>query len=155
MAGNSDGSLPRGTIEYLWRGVRGYTLLIVVDTLVYSVCFMFCGVPYYVIFGIVSGLSAVIPALGMIVAAALTVVASALAGASLLQLLSVGGVFLVYGCVIEQFFVYPLLVGKALNLRTWEVAVAMIAGLLIAGPLGMLLALPLWGTVKYILTSRK
>lgn len=144
--------LVTGTLGYLATGLRGYALLIAVDSAVYSVCFMCCGVPWWLLFGVLAGASALVPVFGMLISAALTLAAVAIWNFSWWRLLAAAGVYLLYGCVFEQFFVYPLLVGRVLRLKTWEVLVALLAGLAVAGPLGMLLALPVWGTVKYIYT---
>ena len=143
-------SLLKGTLEYLEQSLRGYALLIAVDTLVYSFCFMGCGVPYPFLFGMLSGGLGVIPVFGMAASALLTLASVAIWAFSWWRLLITAGVFLVYGCVIEPFFVYPVLVGKVLKLKVWEVLLALTVGFLIAGPLGLLVALPVWGTVKYI-----
>lgn len=145
-----DSSLLAGTLGYVVKSLRGYALLIAVDSLVYSLCFMACGVPYYFLFGVLSGCLGVIPVFGMAGAALLTLTAVAVWAFSWWRLLITAGIFLVYGCVIEQFFVYPMLVGKVLRLKVWEVLLALAAGFLVAGPLGMLVALPLWGTVKFM-----
>lgn len=143
-------SLLRGVLIRLLRYLRGCAVLIAVDAVVYTGLFWLIEVPYYPLFGVLSGMAVLFPGFGAVVAAAITLAVSLGCGLSWWRLLSVLGAYLIYGGVIEQFIVYPALVGGVLGLSKKESLLAILVGLLIGNLPGMLLALPVAGVVKYV-----
>ena len=143
-------SLLRGVLIRLLRYLRGCAVLIAVDAVVYTGLFWLIEVPYYPLFGVLSGMAVLFPGFGAVVAAAITLAVLLGCGVSRWQLLSVLGVYLIYGGVIEQFIVYPALVGGVLGLSKKESLLAILIGLVIGNLPGMLLALPVAGVVKYV-----
>ena len=134
----------------LWRYLRGSVSLIIVDSLVYIGIFWALRMPLFPVFGALSGLSVVLPVFGLPAAGALTVLWCVVCGMVWWKILLVLAVFLLYGGVIEQFVIAPVLVGGALGLTAKEALLAIVVGVLIGNIFGMLLALPAAGILKYL-----
>ncbi len=139
-----------GVLTRLWRYLRGSLALIVVDSLVYIGFFWALGMPLFPVFGALSGLSVAVPVFGLPVAGTLTVLWCAVSGMIWWKILLVIAVYLVYGAVVEQFVVSPVLVGGALGLTAKEALLAILIGVLIGNIFGILLALPVAGVLKYL-----
>ena len=139
-----------GVLTRLWRYLRGSMSLIVVDSLVYIGIFWALRMPLFPVFGVLSGLSVVLPVFGLPTAGALTVLWCVVCGMVWWKILLVVAVFLLYGGVIEQFVISPVLVGGALGLTAKEALLAIIVGVLIGNIFGILLALPVAGVLKYL-----
>lgn len=139
-----------GVLRRLGRYLRGSLTLIVVDSLVYAGIFWILRMPLFPLWGILSGVSVAIPVFGLPAAGALTVIWCIVCGMVWWKILLIAAAFLVYGGVIEQFVISPVLVGGALGLTAKEALLAVVIGVLIGNIFGMLLALPVAGVVKYV-----
>ncbi len=128
----------------------GYAVLAAIDAVVYTGLFWLIGVPYFPVFGIISGLSVLVPGIGMPVAALLTLGGCLVDAMIWWRLLLVVGVYVFYGAVIEQFIIYPALVGGVLGLTARESLIALVVGVCLGGLPGMLVALPAAGVGKFI-----
>ena len=144
-----------GVLTRLWRYLRGSMALIVVDSLVYVGAFWALRMPLFPVFGVLSGLSVALPVFGLPIAGALTVVWCMVNGMIWWKILLAVAVFLLYGGVIEQFVIAPVLVGGALGLTAKEALLAIVVGVLIGNIFGILLALPVAGVLKYLCVRLK
>ena len=144
-----------GVLTRLWRYLRGSMALIAVDTLVYVGAFGALRMPLFPVFGVLSGLSVAIPVFGLPIAGSLTVLWCIASGMVWWKILLAAAVFMVYGGVIEQFVISPVLVGGALGLTAKEALLAIIVGVLIGNIFGILLALPVAGVLKYLYVRLK
>lgn len=145
-----DESVVAGVLTRLWRYLRGSLALIVVDSLVYVGLFWLLRMPLFPVFGILSGLSVLVPMFGLPIAGTVTVLWCVVSGMVWWKILLTAAVFLVYGGIVEQFVISPVLVGGALGLTAREALLAVIVGVLIGNIFGILLALPVAGVVKYL-----
>ena len=58
--------------------------------------------------------------------------------------------YLLYNGVIEQFILYPMVIGESLGLTTLETIIVVLLGAIFAGIAGMILALPAASIIKYL-----
>ncbi len=151
-------SLRQSTIDALperFRG-RGYRLFEELNTtlaayiraqllacmLVGSVCglgFAALGVPYAVLLGVLAGVLEFIPLIGPLLVAVIAGVVAAL-HAPILALWSTG--FLAIVRVIEDYVIYPRLMGHGIHLHPLAVIVAVLAGVELGGVAGIFLTIP-------------
>lgn len=136
----------------LW--LRGYLTLVLIDSTVYSTVFTLIGVPYSLIFGIIAGMGVLLPYIGPVFSCCLTVLACLVlvTGQSvMLKIVLVVCAYLIYNGVIEQFILYPRVIGDRLGLTTLETIIVVLLGALFAGIFGMIFALPTASVLKYLL----
>ena len=144
-----------GVLTRVWRYVRGNLTLIAVDTVVYTVFFWLLGIPWFLLFGIIIGLSCLVPFFGLPVAGLLTVIWCLVSGLVWWKILLTAVLLVLYGGVIEEFVVSPLLVGGALGLTPLEAFLAIVVGMLSGNVFGLLFALPVAGVLKYLYQQLK
>ena len=140
-----------GVFSRLRVWVRGYLTLMLIDSTVYTILFGLLGVPCFPLLGILAGCGILLPYVGPIFSCCVTLLVTWLAGnASFGQLLLVGCCYLLYNGVIEQFILYPLVIGESLGLTTLETIIVVLLGAIFAGIPGMILALPAASVIKYL-----
>ena len=143
-----------GIMDRLRIWVRGYVTLVMVDATVYTVVFFFLRVPYFPILGIIAGCGILLPYVGPVISAALTLLVTlAVGNSSGLQLAGIVVAYLIYNGIIEQFILYPAVIGDSLGLTTLETIVVVLLGAVFAGIPGMLLALPTASVLKYLISQ--
>lgn len=133
--------------------VRGYLTLMVVDATVYTTAFFFLGVPYFALLGPLAGCGILLPYIGPILSALVTVLVTLAVGGSSVSGLQLAGIiatYLIYNGVIEQFILYPAVIGESLGLTTLETIIVVLLGAIFAGIPGMILALPAASVIKYL-----
>lgn len=133
--------------------VRGYLTLMAVDATVYTTCFFFLGVPYFPVLGLLAGCGILLPYIGPIVSATITILVTLAVGGdtvSGVQLAGIVATYLVYNGIIEQFILYPAVIGESLGLSTLETIIVVLLGAIFAGIPGMILALPAASVIKYL-----
>ena len=57
---------------------------------------------------------------------------------------------MIYNGIIEQFILYPAVIGESLGLTTLETIIVVLLGAIFAGIPGMILALPTASVAKYL-----
>ncbi|MEM6457972.1 MAG: AI-2E family transporter [Planctomycetota bacterium] len=132
--------------------VRGRVVQSVVMMAVLIVGWLIADVPYWFLLGVATGLMNLVPflpALGWIVAVALTVM-SALAGGEAFTIWLVLGPSIAYfvAQLLDGWLIEPVVQGQATNLDPLTVLLVVLVGGTLAGLLGMLLAIPLAACVK-------
>ena len=140
-----------GVFSRLRIWVRGYLTLVVIDSTVYTILFGLLDVPYFPILGIVAGCGLLLPYVGPIVSCGLTLLVTYLAGdPGITQLVLILCCYLLYNGVVEQFILYPMVIGESLGLTTLETIIVVLLGAILAGIAGMILALPAASVIKYL-----
>lgn len=132
---------------------RGYLTLMAVDATVYTIAFFFLGIPYFPLLGILAGCGILLPYIGPILSATITVLITLAAGgdsASSAQLVGIVAIYLIYNGIVEQFILYPAVIGESLGLTTLETIIVVLLGAIFAGIPGMILALPTASVIKYL-----
>ena len=133
--------------------LRGYLTLVAIDFCVYTTVFYLLDVPYAPILGAVAGVGILLPYIGPVSSALLTLLVTlAVGGAevSVLQLCGIIGIYLLHNGIVEQFFTYPAVIGESLGLSTLETIIVVLLGGIIAGIPGMIFALPTASVIKYL-----
>ncbi|OGV44685.1 MAG: hypothetical protein A2017_05380 [Lentisphaerae bacterium GWF2_44_16] len=131
--------------------VKGYMTIILTESFIYITCFIIIGVPYAPILGFIAGCTILLPFIGPVSSALLTVTVCFAGGASMLTvLIAVITYFLVTG-ILDQLFLYPKFVGGALGLSTLETITVVLLGGLFGGLAGMIFAVPTASVLKYLI----
>ncbi len=107
------------------------------------------GLPYFLVIGIIAGVGNLIPYLGPIIGfvPALLVVVMSSGGLAVWPVIKIVIVFAMVQ-FIEGTFVYPIAVGKSVNLHPLVVIIGVTIGGQLGGVLGMIVAIPLISIVK-------
>ncbi|MDD2479001.1 MAG: AI-2E family transporter [Victivallaceae bacterium] len=139
-------------INKLKAWLRGYLTLVVIDSAVYTTVFVLLGVPYAVILGIIAGMGVLLPYIGPVASASLTVLVCLVTGdASMLKIVAIVFTYLIQNGIVEQFFLYPAVIGGRLGLTTLETIIVVLLGALFGGITGMIFALPATSVMKYLI----
>lgn len=133
----------------LW--MQGQILLsVIVGVLVY-LGLLILGVPYALLLAVIAALAEIIPIFGSLFAGLIAVVVAFSHGGIALALIVVG----LY-IVVNQFeanLIYPLVVQQVVGLPPLIVILALIAGGILAGFLGILLSVPVAATILELLSD--
>lgn len=139
-------------INKLKTWLRGYSLLVLIDSIIYVTVFVLLGVPYAIILGLIAGLGVLLPYIGPIASASLTILVCLVSGeGSMLRILAVIVVHMIQNGIVEQFFLYPAVLGDRLGLTTLETVIVVLLGALFGGITGMIFALPATSVMKYLI----
>jgi predicted PurR-regulated permease PerM/uncharacterized tellurite resistance protein B-like protein len=132
--------------------VRGYFSIIFIESIIYITLFMLLGVPYAPVLGFLAGCTVLLPYIGPVASAILTIIVCFAAGSpSMLLIALIILSYMLMNGVVEQLFLYPSLVGNALGLTTIETIVVVLLGGLFAGLSGMIFAVPAAAVLKYLI----
>ena len=141
-----------GILFRLRRWLKGYITLILVDSTVYTICFFFLGVPFFLPLGMIAGCGIALPYLGPVISCCLTLLVTIImGGASGELLLAIIIAYLIYNGIIEQFILYPAVIGDSLGLSTLETIIVVLLGAIFAGIPGMIFSLPTASVAKFII----
>lgn len=129
--------------------IRGQLLDAAAVGIMTSLFLAVIGLPYFLVIGIIAGLGNLIPYLGPIIGfmPAFFVVMMLPGGFSMIWIIKVIIVFILVQ-FIEGTFVYPIAIGKSVNLHPLVVIIGVTVGGQLGGVLGMLIAVPLISIVK-------
>lgn len=137
------------SIELFIRGQMIDSLAVGIMT---SIGLAIIGMPYYLVIGIIAGLGNVIPYLGPLIGflPALFILTVSPAGFTLFGFIKLLTVFASVQ-FIESTFVYPIAVGKSVNLHPLVVFIGITIGGQLGGMIGMLIAIPIIAIAKVTL----
>ena len=129
--------------------IRGQMLDLLYVGVTVGIGLWIVGVPYASVIGIIAGLGNMVPYLGPVIGfvPALAVLIMSPEGLTALPVLKVLAVFF-FVQFTENNFVYPLVVGKSVELHPLVVILGVIVGGTLGGVVGMLLTVPVIGVVK-------
>ncbi len=131
----------RESVRVLGIYVRAQLAIAAVMTILYAIGFGIAHAPLWLLIAIIGGLSSLIPRFGSLVPLVLLAVAMLLAKQDLTHnLIAFGTWVVVQG--IEGFVLQPILLSKPLGLKALPVFLALLAGSMLFGPIGLLLAVP-------------
>ena len=136
-------------IEKFLLARMGIAILVIVIDLIILNCF---GTPYSFLLAILLGLSTAIPILGFI-AALVPVIIVSLSSGHEPKWVGLMVVFLYLVATTESHFLSPKYLGKQLNLNLLATFLGLFAGELLWGIWGMVLAIPMLGIARIILSS--
>ncbi|MPM72558.1 hypothetical protein SDC9_119534 [bioreactor metagenome] len=133
--------------------LRGYLTMIAIDFCVYGTVFHLLHVPYAPVLAAVAAVGILLPYIGPVSSALLTVLVTLAVGGpavSALQIAGIVAIYLIHNGIIEQFFIYPWIIGESLGLTTLETIIVVLLGGILAGIPGMIFALPTAAVIKYL-----
>lgn len=133
------------TVKYL----SGLFLMIVCLWVMYGIGFSLLGVENAIFFAILCGLLEIVPFVGNLTGTALTIAMSLVQGGDMNMVI---GILVVYGLVqfIQTYLLEPLIVGAEVSINPLFTIVGLVAGEMIWGIPGMILAIPLLGITKIV-----
>jgi predicted PurR-regulated permease PerM len=153
--------LPRG--RWRWRGdeffqdvnstlasyIRAQLMACLFIGVVCTIAFTLLGVPNPLALGVIAGVFEFVPLVGPLLVAVVATAAALLHGGGFLAFLVLA--FLGVLRIIEDYIVYPRLIGQGIHLHPLAVITAILAGAELAGVAGIFLAIPVVAilTVSY------
>jgi predicted PurR-regulated permease PerM len=130
--------------------VTGVLFVTLIVSVLASVMFYFLGIKYYVLFGLFTAVCNLIPYIGVILASIITLIYVLLTTDQLWYPLMT--LFLLWLLqVVENNIITPVVVGARIKLNPLAVILAIITGGALWGVSGMILFIPLLGTIKIFL----
>lgn len=147
----------RGEINLVWGSfLRGQILLGLVIGLTVWIAMSAVGLPSAALMGLIAGLLEVIPSLGPVLATIPAVLVALLRGSTYLPLSPFWFAVLVLAIYItiqqvENAYIVPRIMGRRLHLHPVVVFLGVLAGGILAGALGVLLAAPIIATLRVLL----
>jgi predicted PurR-regulated permease PerM len=138
-------SAQKVTQKYL----TGLSLMIFSLWVMYGIGFTMVGVKNAVFFAILCGMLEIVPFVGNLVGTALTVAMSLVQGGDTQMVL---GILATYAMVqfIQTYILEPLVVGAEVNINPLFTILGIVAGEMLWGIPGMILAIPLMGITKIV-----
>lgn len=125
--------------------VKTRAIIAVILSAVFSIGWAIAGVPYWLLLGIITGILNIVPyaaILGLLAALLVNGLEAIGSGGLAYALLWPTVVYLI-GQLLEAWFLTPYLQGEKLNISFVVILFAILAGGILAGLLGMLLAIPI------------
>ena len=135
------------------KWIRGYLLIIIIETVLYMILFSLFSVPYAPLLAMIAGSTILLPFLGVLSSSLLTVlVCISFCDANTTgTLLGVCLTYIMVNGILEQLFLYPTLVGGAIGLTMLETIIVVLLGGAFAGIPGMIFAVPTAAVIKYLI----
>jgi predicted PurR-regulated permease PerM len=123
--------------------VRGIAMVGLVDAILIAIALVLVGVPLVVPLAVITFFAAFVPLIGAFVAGLLAVLIAFVSGGTVDALLVLGAIVLVQQ--VEGHLLYPLLMSRAVHLHPAVIVIALAAGGILAGIVGVFLAVPVAG----------
>ncbi len=131
----------RESVRVLGIYIRAQIAIAVIMTILYAIGFWIAHVPLWPLIAIMGGFSSLIPRFGSLIPLVLVALAMLLAHRDLTHFLIAFGTWVIVQGV-EGFVLQPILLSKPLGLKAIPVFLALLAGGMFFGPVGLLLAVP-------------
>jgi len=137
--------------------LRGQIFLVVLVSVILYIALAILGVRFALVLAVFSGFAEIIPILGPIFAGAVAALVVLISGTANFPMPTIQGaiiVVVIYFVVreLEDYFVIPHVMGKVADLHPLIILFAVIAGGHLFGILGLILAVPIAGAIKILLT---
>ena len=130
----------------------GYFWIIVLETILYALIFVPFNVPFWPILALIAGSTILLPFLGPVLAALLSVVVTVIFAQEgiVMPIVGIALAYLLIHVILEQLLLYPVLVGEAIGLTLVETIIVVLLGAVVAGISGMILAVPAAALLKLL-----
>ena len=128
--------------------VRGIAMVGFVDAVLIAIALVVIGVPLVVPLAVITFFAAFVPLIGAFVAGLLACLVALVSGGVVDALLVLGAIILVQQ--VEGHVLYPLLMSRAVHLHPAVIVVALAAGGILAGIIGVFLAVPVAGVASVV-----
>jgi predicted PurR-regulated permease PerM len=132
--------------------LTGRGILIVILAVMYSIGLLIIGIDNAILLAVLAALVSIIPYIGNIIGVAFPLLMALAQGGDLWLFVGILLVFLVVQ-FIESYILEPYIVGAEVDIHPFFTIVVIIAGELIWGISGMILAIPLLGILKIIMEN--
>jgi putative heme transporter len=129
--------------------VRGIALVGLVDGVLIGLALLIIGVPLVIPIMVITFFAAFVPLIGAFVAGLVAVLIALVSGGLVDALLVLGAIILVQQ--VEGHVLYPLLMSRTVHLHPAVIVVALAVGGVLAGIVGVFLAVPVAGIVSVVL----
>lgn len=152
MLSDSDELKWKTEIENVIQGyISGLALVTIIVATLNSIGLLILGIDHAIFFGILSGLLTIIPYVGIFIGASLPVIMALLTKDSLWY---PAGVIIIFSFVqfLEGNFITPRITGSKVSINALAAIIALLLGGKILGIAGMILAVPVLGVLKIILS---
>jgi predicted PurR-regulated permease PerM len=130
--------------------VRGIALVGLVDAILIGIALLVIGVPLVLPLMVLTFIGAFLPLIGAFLAGLAAVLIALVSNGLLAALLVLGAIILVQQ--VEGHLLYPLLMGRTVHLHPAVIILALGVGGVIAGIIGVFLAVPVAGVVAVLLS---
>ncbi len=144
-------------LTQVWSSfLRGQAILGLVIGIVVAVVLTLLGVQFSMVLGLIAGLLEFVPMFGPLIAAVIGVLVALFQPTNWLGVTPFAFSAIVLGCflIIQQLennVLVPRIIGRSLNMSPLAVLISVLAGGMIAGVLGLLLAAPVAASLRVIL----
>ena len=130
----------------------GYFWIIVLETILYALIFIPFNVPFWPILSLIAGSTILLPFLGPVLAALLSVAVTIIFAQEgiVMPIIGIALAYLLIHVILEQLLLYPVLVGEAIGLTLVETIIVVLLGAVVAGVSGMILAVPAAALLKLL-----
>jgi predicted PurR-regulated permease PerM len=137
------------TITTYHEFIKGMSIVYLVVGVLNSIGLLLLGVPHAILFGFIASILTFIPYLGIMIGSLLPITMAWITYDSIWYPVAIVGIF---GLVqyLEANVIFPIAVGKRLNVNTLAILVAIFAGEILWGVAGMVLFIPFLGIAKFI-----
>jgi putative heme transporter len=130
--------------------VRGIALVGLVDAVLIGIALLVIGVPLVVPLMVLTFIGAFLPLIGAFLAGLAAVLIALVSNGLVAALLVFGAIVLVQQ--VEGHLLYPLLMGRTVHLHPAVILIALGVGGILAGIIGVFLAVPVAGVISVILS---
>ena len=129
--------------------LSGLSLMIVILWIMYGIGFSIAGVENAVFFAVICGLLEIVPFVGNLLGTGLTLVMTMVQGGDTNTILAI---IFTYGFIqfVQTYIIEPLVVGAEVNINPLFTIMGLVAGELVWGIPGMVLAIPVMGITKIV-----
>lgn len=139
----------RDTVSIFSRFIRGMVLVYLIVGLLNTLGLWLLGVETPLTYGMITAVMTIIPYFGIIISGAIPIVVTWVETSSLWQPVGILVVFTVVQ-YLEANLIFPMVVGRFVDLNTLAAIVAILLGGMIWGLAGMILFLPMFGVFRLI-----
>jgi predicted PurR-regulated permease PerM len=129
--------------------IRGIALVGLADAILIGLALLIIGVPLVVPIMVITFFAAFVPLIGAFLAGLVAVLIALVSGGLLDAALVLGAIIIVQQ--VEGHLLYPVLMGRTVNLHPAVIVVALAAGGILGGIVGVFLAVPVAGIVSVVL----
>src|SRR3954453_8489491 len=129
--------------------VRGIAMVGLVDAVLIAIALLIIGVPLVVPLAVITFFAAFVPLIGAFIAGLLAVLVALVSGGLLDAALVLGAIILVQQ--VEGHLLYPVLMGRTVHLHPAVIVIALATGGILAGIIGVFLAVPVAGIASIVL----
>ncbi len=128
--------------EILGTYLRALMIEIFIIAILTAIVLSIIGVKYSLLIGLIAGLANAIPYFGPVIAVSFAILSALMSGKAIITIFYViGGMWLVQ--IVDNNFIYPIVIGKSIEMHPLIIMLTVIAGGLSFGIFGMFLSVPL------------